>query len=320
MLRYLVAALFTSAVFAAAPVYELSGRILPKGRAFVYLYGTTSPYSASTFCFPGSEFRFKKLQPGTYTLAVFMRGRGEARKTVEVGPATADRHRRVAFNLDLKNSDFVFASALRPHTVSVKQLSVPDAAWRDYREAQKYLNRHDVEAAEKRLEDAVDRAPQFAPAWNNLGTIAYQQHDYGRAEECFREALAQDPQSYEALVNLGGVLITLHKLDEALTRNSLAVQTRPNDALGQSQLGMTYFSLGQYDLAKKHLEQARQIDPAHFSYPQLVLAEIHLRQGNRHAAADALDDFLAHHPDWPQAPQLRERIAELRAGVTKTQQ
>ncbi len=169
-----------------------------------------------------------------------------------------------------------------------------------------------MESAEKRLERAVDRSPEFSAGWNNLGTIAYQQHNYERAEECFRQALEQDPQSYEALVNLGGVLITLHKLDEALSQNSLAVQKRPNDALAQSQLGMTYFSLAQYDFAKKHLEQARQIDPAHFSYPQLVLAEIYLREGDRREAADALDDFLEHHPDWAQAGAIRNKIVDLR--------
>jgi len=251
--------------------------------------------------------------PGEYTVVVFIRGRGEARKTIDIGPGTADRHRLVSIKLNLKDSDFEFATALRVHTVSVKQLRIPEAAWRDYREAQKDLTKHDFEAAAKRLEDAVERAPQFSPAWNNLGTIAYQQQNYGRAEEDFREALVQDPQSYEALVNLGGVLIMLHKLDEALTRNSVAVQTRPNDALAQSQLGMTYFTLGQFDLAIKHLEQARAIDPAHFSYPQLVLAEIHLRQDNPHAAADVLDDFLTRHPDWPQAATMRQKIVELRS-------
>jgi tetratricopeptide (TPR) repeat protein len=313
MFRFLLLTLAASAAFAAAPVYELSGRVLPRSRAYVSLFGTASPYSASTFLFPGGEFHFRKLPAGAYTLAVFMRSRGEARKTVEIGPSTADRHGRVSIHLDLKDSDFVFASALRTHTVSVKQLRVPEAALRDYRDAQRDLNKHDVPSAQKHLEDAVDRAPQFSPAWNNLGTIAFQQHHYARAEECFREALAQDPQSYEALVNLGGVLVTLHKLDEALTRNSMAAETRPNDALAHSQLGMTYFLLGQFDLAIKHLEAARGIDPAHFSYPQLVLAEIHLRQADPRAAADALDDFLAHHPDWPQADRVRQRIAELRS-------
>ncbi|HEY1239284.1 MAG TPA: tetratricopeptide repeat protein [Bryobacteraceae bacterium] len=291
----------------------MSGKILPKSRAFVTLYSTETPYSTNTVVFPGSSFHFKNLQPGSYTVAIFVRGRGEARRTVVVGPGTADRHGRVSLQLDLKDSDFVLASAAAVHTVSTKELSIPDAAWRDYRNALKSLAKHDPATAITRLEDAVERAPQFSAAWNNLGTIAYQTGNYARAEECFREALAQNPSSYEALVNLGGVLVTLHKLAEALDRNSLAATMRPNDALAQSQLGLTYFLLGRLDLAKKHLALAREIDPAHFTNPQLALAEIDIRQGDRHAAADALDDFLAHHPDWPQAARMRQTIVGLRS-------
>ena len=155
-------------------------------------------------------------------------------------------------------------------------------------------------------------APQFAAAWNNLGTIAYQTGKFQRAEECFRHALEQDPASFEPLVNLGGVLVTAHKLDEALDYNVRAVLTRPNDALANSQLGMVYFELGQFDSAVKYLERARQIDPAHFSHPQLLLAEIHLRRGEKRAAAEVLEDFLTRHPDYPQARKMRQSIEDLR--------
>lgn len=313
VLRFLLFAAAASAAFAAAPVYELSGRIVPKARAYVTLFGATAPYSDSTFVFPGAAFHFKKLPPGLYTIAVFMRGRGEARRSVEIGPGTADRRGRVSLRLDLKDSDFALAGALNRYVVSTRRLSVPDAAVREYRQAERDLAKQRVDAAVKHLESAVARAPQFSVAWNNLGTIAYQTGNYARAEECFREALQQEPDSYEALVNLGGVLVTLHKLDEALTRNALAVEKRPNDALAQSQLGITYYLLGQFDLAGKHLESARSIDPAHFSYPQLLLAQIHFRQGDPHAAADVLEDFLAHHPDWPQAAAVRSMIARARA-------
>src|SRR5205807_226690 len=159
---------------------------------------------------------------------------------------------------------------------------------------------------------AVDVAPQFAAAWNTLGTIAYQTRRFALAEQRFREALRQDPAAYEPLVNLGGVLVTIHKLDEALEVNVHAALTRPTDALAESQLGMTYFELGQFDAAVKHLERARRIDPAHFSHPQLFLAEIHLRRGEKHAAADVLEEFLSHHPDYPQAAKVRENIIQLR--------
>src|SRR5262249_21268870 len=97
-----------------------------------------------------------------------------------------------------------------------------------------------------------------------------------------------------------------------LTYNERAVAAQPNDALAQSQLGTSYFYAANFELAIRHLERARSLDPAHFSYPQLLLAEIHLREGNRSAAADALADFLAHHPDGPQAAEMRVKIAEWR--------
>jgi tetratricopeptide (TPR) repeat protein len=75
---------------------------------------------------------------------------------------------------------------------------------------------------------------------------------------------------------------------------------------------MTYFELGQYDSAVKYLERAREIDPAHFSHPQLFLAEIHLRRGEKREAASVLEDFLQHHPDYPQAEKMRQNIVELR--------
>lgn len=323
MLRYLLPLLAGSTIFAAAPRYEISGRlVMPDGArrptrartlGSASLSGAATPFSAFTWIDLSGHFKFKKLQPGAYMLVVSMRTRGEARRTVEVGPGTADRHHRVVLTLRLDDSDFVRAPDLRRFTVSVKEASIPSAAWRDFERAQKDLSRQDIQSAVKHLENAVKRAPQFAAAWNNLGTIAYQSQNYARAEECFRQALEQDPQSYEALVNLGGVLVTLHKLDEALDRNAQAVALRDNDALAQSQLGMTYYLLGKLDLAKKHLERAREIDPAHFSHPQLILAEIDVREGDPRAAAAVLDDFLAHHPDWPQADSVRQTIARLRS-------
>ena len=182
----------------------------------------------------------------------------------------------------------------------------------EYEEAQRDLMRRDFPAAEKHLEQAVEIAPEFSIAWNNLGTIAYQTRRYPRAEECFRKALAADPSSYEPLVNLGGVLVNLGKLDEAWTYNVHAVLARPGDALANSQLGMTYFEQGQMDLAEKHFVRAAELDSSHFSHPQLFLAEIHLRAGKKSAAADDMESFLKHHPDWPQAPKMRETIDELR--------
>jgi Tfp pilus assembly protein PilF len=308
--RYWLYFIFASAAY--GQVYELTGSVTPSGRGSATLYGATRPFTTSTLTDDAGRFAFRKLEAGTYTLSIFLPGRGEARQTVEIGPGTADSRRRVQVMLTLHDADFDKTPERRRHAISAKELSIPDRALRDFEDAQRDLEKRDVEAAEKHLQHAVELAPQFANAWNTLGTIAYQTSRFPLAEQRFREALKQDPGAYEPLVNLGGALVTLHKLDEALEVNVHATLVRPADALAESQLGMTYFELGQFDNAVKHLERARQIDPTHFSHPQLFLAEIHMRRGEKLAAADVLENFVQHHPDYPQAPKMRDTIVELR--------
>lgn len=313
MLRFWPVLLLAATAFAGEAAYELSGRMAPQEHAVVTIFGATMPFQSRTEADSNGAFRFRNLRAGTYTVAVYVPVRGEARQTVEIGPGTADAKSCVTLTLAFQDSDWVFNDAVRRrNSVSMKQLAIPEAALADYREAAKHLGKHDVAAAVQRLQHAVELAPQFADAWNELGTIAYQSQQYDRAEHCFRTALDQDPHAYEPLVNLGGVLINTNKLDEALMYNQDAVLVRPNDALANSQLGLTYFVVGNYGLAVKYLEIARKIDPSHFSHPQLVLAEIHLRRGEKAAAADVLEDFVTHHPDYPQAAKMRDEIAKLR--------
>jgi tetratricopeptide (TPR) repeat protein len=312
MVRFSIAALLAAAALAADPQYEIAGRFTPAAPASVNLFDTRSPFTTSTITSDG-RFEFKNIRPSAYTISFFVPGRGEARQTIEVGPSTADSRQRVVLAFNFKDSDFVVMDALRRrHSVPAKRLAVPERAVREYNAAQQDLSRHDTDAAIKHLERAVGMAPEFSAAWNNLGTIAYQTQKYERAEECFRKSLAAEPDAYEPLVNLGGVLLNLNKYDEAWSYNVLAVLARPNDALANAQLGMVYFGLQKMDLAEKHFREAVRLDPAHFSHPQLFLAEIHVRRGDRRSAAADMEDFLSHHPDWPQAAKMRQAIDEWR--------
>ena len=304
--RLLLAFAFAASLWSAGRRYQMEGRITPGAPASVSLFGATTPFHTSTLSDRGGQFRFRELWPGQYTVVVFVPGTGEARRTVEVGPGTSDAKHRVRIHFDFEDSRAVSSEALRAGAVvSARALSIPDAARRAYAGAQTKLARHDVESAIVQLRWAVEIAPHFAAAWNNLGTIAYQSRAFSEAESHFRTALEHEPGSFEPLVNLGGVLLTEEKLTEALQYNRHAVLTRPRDALANAQLGLTYFALGNLDLAHKHLVIATQIDPAHFSYPQLTLAQIYARRGDLGSAAEQFREFLKHHPDAPQAARAR---------------
>ena len=146
----------------------------PKDTRRSRLFGATHPFTASTFTDENGRFTFKKLAAATYTVAVFQPGRGEARQTIEVGPSLADSRNRIQLTITLKDENFDPTSDRRRHAVTARQLTIPERALRDYADAQRDLEKHDVAAAEKHLEHAVELAPQFAAAWNTLGTIAYQ--------------------------------------------------------------------------------------------------------------------------------------------------
>jgi tetratricopeptide (TPR) repeat protein len=296
-----------SATSGQAADFELIGHIQPEQPLSVYLLGATTPFRATTDADLNGRFHFRKLLAGAYVLAV-----GGVQRTVEVGPSLADAKGRVNVTIDLRDAGRDPPS--EQHLVSVRELSLPKEARREYDDALRALARPDVPAAVAHLRRAVEMAPQFSAAWNHLGTIAYQAGQFVEAEGDFRRGLEADPEAYAPLVNLGGVLINLAKWDEALTFNRRAVLKNPTDALANSQLGMAYFYTGQLDSAEKSLTEAKRIDPAHFSHPQLLLAEIHLRRNEPEAAAAELQDLLKQHPDLPNASRIKEQIAHLRAG------
>ena len=304
----LILAALSAPLFPAADRFEITGRVIPETQASVTLRGALTPFSTSTLSDARGRFRFDNLEPGSYTLHVFAPGRGQMQRTINVGRANADDRGRIAAEIILDGPALL---PDRSGIVSARELAIPDRARREYDRAEKRLARRDIKAATGHLEKAVEIAPRFSAAWNHLGTIAYQTQRYAEAEKYFRTALECDPDSYAPLVNLGGVLINLQRLEEALQYNRHAVLKQSADALANSQLGMTYLMLGDSALAEKHLLAAVRLDPAHFSRPQLFLAELYLRRGDRAAAAAQLESFLRAHPDSPEAPRLRALLAAL---------
>jgi len=284
--------------------------LLPDGKpcyeALVALEGTRSVYFSRLVTGHGGTFKFSKLEASTYQLMVSAAGWGALQKTVLVGPAYADKKGRIEKILTLE------PESAGVGTVTANQLSIPEAAAAEYRKALKKLEELDTAGAKEHLAKAIEIAHHYAGAWNRLGIVAYKEGDYPEAERCFGTALSYDGESYSPLVNLGGVLLLLGKLDAALDSNLKAVARRSDDPLAQSQLGCTYFALDELDKALVHLQTARELDPGHFSNPQLVLAEIYRLRGEFGAVAKELEEFLALHPDYPLGEQLKKLADQAR--------
>ncbi len=318
--RCLVLLLFLSSVAShgagmESGEYQLIGRIKYKDREFsrralpvVLLEGSGIPFAAHTRADESGEFKFKDLKPDLFTLIVYIPHAGEYRRTVEVSPGLADSRRRVFVEVEFQPN----LGSKEMGKVSSTRLSVPEKALSEYEKASQKLGRRDSGGAIAHLKRAVEIAPQFVDAWNVLGTLAYKSGEFLQAENYFREAVKHEPDYYPAMVNLGGALLSQGKLEECLPVNLSAVQAMPDDALAHSQLGLAYFYLQRFREAEESLKKAISLDPGHFSYPQIPLAEIYLVRRDYPAAARQLREFLSLHPDAEQSPPIKRRIDNIR--------
>ena len=297
---------------------ELKGQIFPPLRsAWVGLQAADRPFRTQTLSDLKGRFRFKKLEPGGYSLIVFHPRWGEQRRSVEVTPSFADNRNRIEVTFVVKRSqDGRERQAIDKHTVTARELTVSSKARAAFLKANQRVEKHDVEGAVAHLREAVEISPQFVEAWNQLGTIAYQESDYAQAEGHFREALMLQSDAFGPVVNMGATLLALGRHTEALGYNRYAVTLRPDDALAHSQLGRNHFLLSSHTQAVQHLRRAKGIDPDHFSLPQVTLAEIYSRQGKVDAAIRELEDYIARHPDSQRAALTRETLARLKAERT----
>lgn len=303
--------LYTVSVFGKGEErYEIRGRIVPPLAATVILHGNTVPFQMIVQTGPNGKFRFRKVPPDVYEISIRHPRHEEHRSSVHVGAKTADAKGRIEVLLKMKPER---SAPETMTTVNVKNLAIPDKAWKEYQRVQNCLTKNDSACAIAHLENAVKIAPQFTVAWNHLGTIAHQSQRYPEALQYFQKARETDPEAYYPLVNMGGTLIHLNRLEEARQCNEQAVSLRPDDPLAHSQLGLTYMALGRNEPALKNLLQAERLDPSYFTQPQLWLAEIYMRQGKRKMAIEKLEDFLRYHPNSPDVPKFQSVLAKLKA-------
>jgi tetratricopeptide (TPR) repeat protein len=295
------------------PRFELNGRILlpdgeiaPSIRPQVFLQSTRTIFYDQTVASRGWTFRFRGLEAGKYTLYVVAQGFGSSKQTLVVGKSQADSEGRIQIDVTL------MAESADSAEVSAVLLAIPKDAKSEYQKALKSLSKQDRQGAIRHLERAVEIAPHYSDAWNRLGTISFKAQEYKQAEQYFREAIEQDPSSYPPLVNLGAALLLQNRLEDALSVNREAIERQPDDPLAHSQLGGTYFALGQLDKSEFHFKTAKSKDEAHFSNPQLMLAKIYLQRKEYSAAIEELEGFLRIHPDYHLSDRLKQLISKAR--------
>jgi tetratricopeptide (TPR) repeat protein len=272
------------------------------------------------------SFEFRNLASGTYYISVNMDGYQPVHQQVDVNSFGA-----VSVSVFLTKASGDSASAARgldgedQDVIDVGQMkeNFPKKAIQDYEKALDEKKKGKLETAIKLLEDAIRMAPNFYHAHNNLGMLYQSQKRYSEAEKEYKRSNDLNAKNATPLVNLGSLYIeeaelqkdaqsTGQVLDKALDNLEAAVKLAPRSASAYYLLGLANYKSSFLEEAEAAFKKAHDLNPK-LTRTNLLLANIHWRQGKWGDVIENIDAYLKENPKAPD----REAIEDMRAKVVK---
>lgn len=119
-----------------------------------------------------------------------------------------------------------------------------------------------LDAAAKCYREAINAAPDYAEAYNNLARVLIEQNRSDEAEQHLNRAIALKPDLANAYFNLGNLHQALGRSDPALVAYRQAIALDPAFSAAHNRLGMALSHLGQHEEAVACFQVAAGLDPA----------------------------------------------------------
>jgi len=168
----------------------------------------------------------------------------------------------------------------------------PESVPREFLAAHAALETGDLPATVALLSGALEREPDFPPAWHQLGVVYFQLQRYGDARTCFERYLAVVPTRVADTRGLAHALYSLGRYEEARAHYERVIAAAPGDTEALRGLAITRYRLGDVDGALADLKRVLERDPSHadaWTWKSQVLLDLDRAEEARAAAEKARD-------------------------------
>lgn len=156
-----------------------------------------------------------------------------------------------------------------------------------------WLRMDDMARAGASFREAAERMPSFGSAWANLGATLGELDRPEEALAAFQRALTVDPESHQALNNIGVVSRELGRLSESAAAFRRVIGLVPDLAFGHYNLGHTLFLQGRYHAALSAYTEGQRRDPEQNAVQATRLAVCRLATGDAEGALSDLQRATA---------------------------
>lgn len=174
----------------------------------------------------------------------------------------------------------------------------------------------DLASAMAAYSAAVDKNPQDAESWSNLGQVLVKMNRTTEALPCFDRAIALIPERWAYRFNRGRAYSLMNKLDEAIADYREAQRLFPGDYATTFNLALALHKKGDEVSAVKAYQEAIALAPGDASF-RMALGISLERLGKKSEAADAYKEYLRLSPKAADAETVKARIAQL-TGTSST--
>jgi len=157
---------------------------------------------------------------------------------------------------------------------------------------------------------ALQIAPDYYPAHNNLGSEYLSKSDFVDARKEFEDVVRMNQSDAVGYFNLSNVCMQMGQMSDAEKYLGEGMRRQPDSALGHFLLGSLDMRQKKFAEAESVLRQAIQLDPT-MSPARLQLVNLYVQQGRRNDAINELHSFLQAFPGTPAALKAKEVLHKL---------
>ena len=275
-------------------------------------------FVATSFTDGNGNFHFAKLDAGLYHVIVNAERYDPVDIEVEVNPLFSTMNRVVVTlrpkQAD-KSKDEKAVAGGNPNLVSPAEYRAhyPKDALKQFEQGVKAEKKNRREEALRHYQRAVELAPQFYAARNNLGLAYMAKADFANARQQFEKVISINPADTEAYFNLGNVYLLTNNLPQAGQTIQEGLQRQPDSAFGKFLLGSVYSRTGNQQGAEKLFTDCLRLDPS-MHKAHLALVNLYLQEQRKDDAIAQLRAFLKDAPADPMAAQVKQVLSRLENG------
>jgi Flp pilus assembly protein TadD len=281
----------------------------------------------TTYTDTSGNFEFHNLAPGAYYIGVTKEGFEPVHQVVEI----FNNFNNYSVTVFLSKPTVEFrdkpagVDAADPDIVDLNQMkeNFPKKAVQDYEKALDEKQKGKLESAVKFLEEAIQIAPTFFHAHNNLGIVYQMLKRFPDAEREYKRSHELSAKTERPLVNLGSLYIEESKenrdkeaqgklLDQALDSLEEAVKLNPRSAVGYFLLGQANYQSSFFEEAETAFKKTLDLDPR-ISSARLMLANVDVKLERWDDVLANIDAYLKENPkasDRASVEQMRARIVK----------